>query len=82
MWTGVGMVVVVVAMVWLARRERVCTCLVPETVVNLRCPIHAALAAAVAERRHIPDDTLTPVRAAADIEAVLSNAITAQEDSL
>lgn len=35
----------------------------------------------VAERRHIPDDTLT-LRAAADIEAVAVDAITAQEDSL
>ena len=65
-WIGTGIVVVTVGMWWLTRRRPTCTCPIPETITDLRCPIHSA-----PEHRHPDDPPVTDADIAAAVDRLI-----------
>ena len=67
-WIGTGIVVVTVGMWWLTRRRPTCTCPIPETITDLRCPVHSA-----PEHRHPDDLPVTNAEIAAAVDRLIGD---------
>ena len=65
-WIGTGIVVVTVGMWWLTRRRPTCTCPIPETITDLRCPVHAT-----PEHRHPDGLPVTNAEIAAAVDRLI-----------